>query len=234
VAAWEGASLFMKSALILPGPLPVLLRFTRLLSNRVFLASLSRSFLRVLMGLVISLPLAVAAGLASGLDRRIAAFIQPFFSVISATPVMALILIVYLWFGVERTPMFTAFLMIFPVMSANTLLGMRSVDKKLLELTRAFGFTWKETIREFYLPSMIPFILGGIKSSLALSWKVVVASEVLVQPFRSLGAGMQRAKAQLETTELFAWTAGTVAAAALSEFIFTLILKRHKKLRGIL
>jgi NitT/TauT family transport system permease protein len=124
--------------------------------------------------------------------------------------------------------------MIFPVMSANTLLGMRSVDKKLLEMTRAFGFTRKETIRELYLPSMVPFILGGIKSSLALSWKVVVASEVLVQPFRSLGAGMQRAKTQLETTELFAWTAGTVAAAALSEFIFTLILKRHKKLRGIL
>jgi NitT/TauT family transport system permease protein len=218
----------MKRRLILPGPLPVLLRFIRLLSNPVFLGSLLQSFLRVLAGLVISIPLAVSAGLAAGLDRRVAAFIQPFFSVISATPVMTLILIVYLWFGTERTPVFTAFLMIFPVMSANTLLGVRSADKKLLEMTVVFGLTRKETVREFYLPSMAPFILGGLKSSLALSWKVVVASEVLVQPLRALGTGMQRAKTQLETAELFAWAAATVLAAGLSEFLFTRFVKKRK------
>jgi NitT/TauT family transport system permease protein len=37
---------------------------------------------------------------------------------------------------------------------------------------------------------------------------------------------MQNAKAQLETAELFAWTAGTVMAAALSQLLLTLIIKR--------
>jgi NitT/TauT family transport system permease protein len=36
---------------------------------------------------------------------------------------------------------------------------------------------------------------------------------------------MQNAKAQLETAELFAWTAGTVCAAAFSQFILSLILR---------
>jgi NitT/TauT family transport system permease protein len=60
---------------------------------------------------------------------------------------------------------------------------------------------------------------------------VVVAAEVLVQPFRALGTGMQNAKAQLETAELFAWTAGTVCAAALSQLILTLILLRIQRRR---
>jgi NitT/TauT family transport system permease protein len=37
---------------------------------------------------------------------------------------------------------------------------------------------------------------------------------------------MQRAKAQLETPELFAWTLATVIAAALTEWAVSLVLHR--------
>jgi NitT/TauT family transport system permease protein len=74
-------------------------------------------------------------------------------------------------------------------------------------------------------------MLGGLRSGLSLCWKVVVAAEVLVQPFRALGTGMQNAKAQLETAELFAWTAGTVCAATAAQFALTLILARLKRRR---
>jgi NitT/TauT family transport system permease protein len=66
--------------------------------------------------------------------------------------------------------------------------------------------------------------MGGLRSALSLCWKVVVAAEVLVQPLRALGTGMQRAKAQLETAELFAWTLGTVLAAAAAQELVTLLL----------
>lgn len=48
----------------------------------------------------------------------------------------------------------------------------------------------------------------------------MVAAEVIVQPRHALGTGMQMAKAQLETTELLAWTAATVIMAALTESVF--------------
>jgi NitT/TauT family transport system permease protein len=57
---------------------------------------------------------------------------------------------------------------------------------------------------------------------------VVVASEVLVQPLLALGTGMQRAKAQLETPELFAWTLATVIAAALTEWVASLALGKKR------
>jgi NitT/TauT family transport system permease protein len=87
----------------------------------------------------------------------------------------------------------------------------------------------KERLRHLYIPSIMPFVLSGLKSSLSLCWKVVVAAEILVQPFRSLGAGMQQAKARLETPELFAWTLATVIAASLCQGCISLFMRKAAK-----
>jgi NitT/TauT family transport system permease protein len=144
---------------------------------------------------------------------------------------MSVLLIAFLWFGQERTPVFTAFLMVFPVMAANTIEGIKSVDQGLEELFQVYRIPVREKLFSLYLPSILPFILGGLRSGLSLCWKVVVAAEVLVQPLRALGTGMQNAKAQLETAELFAWTMGTVCAAAFSQSVLSLILTRIKRRR---
>ena len=225
ILLWELGSRIYGSGLILPGPLPVLKHFASLVQTRRFLTALSASFLRVLGGIIIAVPLGLLAGIAAGLDKRLGFFLKPLFSVISATPVISVILIAFLFLGSDRTPIFTAFLMVFPVMTANVIEGVNSTDSRLKELFTAFRMTRNETLRYLYIPSLFPFIVGGLRSSLSLCWKVVVAAEVLVQPFRSLGTGMQQAKAQLETPELFAWTVATVFAAALSQAILSLILK---------
>ena len=230
---WELASRVYSSELILPGPLPVLLRFIELVSTPRFLQALLGSFIRVIWGIIIAVPFAIAAGIAAGLDKRVNAFLKPLFSVISATPVISVILIAFLVLGSGRTPVFTAFLMIFPVMAANVIAGVNSTDSRLKELFAVYRMSRRETLRYLYLPSLVPFIIGGLSSSLSLCWKVVVAAEVIVQPVRSLGLGMQRARANLETPELFAWTAATVIAAASTQAAFSLFLKSNLKRRGM-
>ena len=226
---WELGSRVYGSEIILPGPLPVLLRLIELVSTPRFLLALRSSFLRVISGIIIAVPLAIAIGIIAGLDKRVHAFLKPFFSVVSATPVIALILIAFLILGSGRTPVFTAFLMIFPVMSANVIEGVKSTDHRLKELFIVYRMSRVETLRYLYLPSLTPFIIGGLISSLSLCWKVVVASEVIVQPMRSLGLGMQNARANLEVPELFAWTIATVIAAASSQAFLTLILRMRRK-----
>ena len=223
---WEIASLFKGNELLLPGPLPVMRKFISLAATERFLLSLWGSFFRVILGMLISVPLGIAAGIGSSVDRRAGAILKPLFQVISATPVMSVILIAFLWFGQEKTPVFTAFLMIFPVIAANTSAGISAIDPKLKELFVVYRLSGKERLFSLYIPSIIPFVLGGMRSGLSLCWKVVVAAEVLVQPVRALGTGMQMAKAQLETTELFAWTAGTIIAAALCQALLSLALRK--------
>jgi NitT/TauT family transport system permease protein len=171
----------------------------------------------------------LAVGIAAGLDKRLFYFFKPFFSLISATPVLSIILILFLWLGQDRTPIGAAFLMIFPVMASNTIEGIRSADPQLVELFTVYGVPKKLILRHIYIPTLLPFILAGLRSVFSLSWKVIVAAEVLTQPIPSLGAGMQNAKAQLETTELFAWTIATVIFAALTEGLITIPLWIQKK-----
>jgi NitT/TauT family transport system permease protein len=221
---WELGSRLSGSLLIFPGPLPVLRSLLRLMQSRRFLASLGESFIRVMSGILISAPLGIIVGIAAGLDKRIAAFTRPFLQVISTIPVMSVILIAFLLLGQERTPVFTAFLMVFPVMTGNTVAGLQSVDARLKELLRIYPLSLRRKLQVLYIPAIAPFIIGGLHSSLSLCWKVVVASEVLVQPLRALGTGMQMSKAQLEIPDLFAWTAATIIAAGLSELIFSLVV----------
>jgi NitT/TauT family transport system permease protein len=232
LTAWEIGARLSGSFLIFPGPALVLRRFFDLLQSGRFYRALGGSFFRVLSGILFSVPTGAALGILAGLDKRIAAFLSPLFAVIAATPVQSVILIAFLVFGSERTPVFAAFLMVFPVMAATTLAGVRSVDPKLRELFALYRLSREETIRRLYIPAIAPFILGGLRSSLSLCWKVVVASEVLVQPLLALGTGMQRAKAQLETPELFAWTMATIIAAALTELASSTLLRVRGRRRS--
>jgi NitT/TauT family transport system permease protein len=222
--AWEIASLITASALLLPGPVPVFTRFIQLISAGPFLRALAGSFGRVILAMLISVPLGVILGIIAALDKRAGAFLKPLFQVISATPVIPIILIAFLWFGQEKTAVFTAFLMIFPIIAANTIAGISSLDPKLKELFILYRLSSKERFVSLYLPGIAPFVAGGLRSGLSQCWKVVVAAEVMLQPRFSLGYGMQAARAGFETAELFAWTAGAVIAAAISQFALDILM----------
>jgi NitT/TauT family transport system permease protein len=220
---WQIGAWLTGSEIILPGPLPVIKKLLPLVKTERFLHALAASTSRLLLGMLISVPLGVLAGLAAALNKHIAAFLQPFFSVIAATPVMSIILIAFLAFGSEKTPVFTVFLMVFPVIAANTIAGVKAIPPNLIELFKVYDLDSMKKIRFLYIPAVLPYLAAGLHSGLSLGWKVAVAAEVLVQPLNALGTGMQTAKAQLETPELFAWTAATVAAAGVSGLLLDVL-----------
>jgi NitT/TauT family transport system permease protein len=232
VLVWKIASMVVDAPLLLPPPERVFRGLCALVTTPRFLRSLVFTFVRLLSALAVSIPLGIAMGLAAGLSARAEAFLRPLFSIIAATPVMSVILIAFLWFGAERTPAFAAFLMVFPVITVNVMAGVKALDPKLEEVFAVYRMNGREKIRYLYLPSLTPFIAGGCRASLSMCWKVVVAAEVLVQPLLALGTGMQRAKAALDTAELFAWTAATVIACAFSETALRFALRDRRRGKG--
>lgn len=217
---WELGSLALGSDLLLPNPWKTFVTLLNLLVTRRFLEALGMSFLRILLSVAIVIPLSLVVGIPAALDRHFRAFMRPLFVVIASTPVLSIILIAFIWFGQERTPIFSAFLMMFPVLTSNIMAGIQSADPRLLEVLELYEIPERRRLRYLYIPSLIPYLFAGLHSALSLCWKVVVAAEVIVQPRQALGTGMQMAKAQLETTELLAWTAATVLMAALTESVF--------------
>jgi NitT/TauT family transport system permease protein len=223
---WKIASVTVGAELLVPSPEAVLTKLAALVSDTRFLAALVGTLRRLITALLVSIPLGLIAGLAAGLSPCAEAFLRPLFSVISATPVMSIILIAFLWFGAEKTPPFAAFLMVFPVVTSNVIAGVRAIDPKLAEMFALYKMNKREKLTLLYLPTLAPFLTAGVRASIAMAWKVVIAAEVLVQPLRALGTGMQRAKAALDTTDLFAWTLAAIICAAMSEGAFKLLAAR--------
>ncbi|MBU0928019.1 MAG: ABC transporter permease subunit [Spirochaetes bacterium] len=191
-----------------------------------FWAALGATVLRGLAAFGISMTLGSAIGFAAGVSRRFEALAAPGLTIVRATPVLAVILIALIWFPSGVVPVFAAVVMAFPVVAADMAAGVRSADPRLLDMARSFGVARRDASLFIRLPSAMPHAVSAAKNAVGLSWKVVVAGEVLSQPRDALGTGMQGARIMLETAEVFAWAAVGVLLCALSDAVFDTISRR--------
>jgi len=234
LGVWKGISLLIGREIILPPPEQVLkLTLDLLISGEAF-RQIIPTVLRGLGGFSLSLILGTATGLAAGRSSRFRWFINPLVISIRSVPVLSLILLAIIWFRTELVPVFICFLVVFPIISGSVTAGVRQVDPELLEMARIYRKSRTEVLRHIYLPSILPFLSSGISTGLGLTWKSVVAAEVLSMPLRGMGTAMQTAQLQLDTAVLFGWTVLVVFLAGLFDGLIQLteIRSRRRGRRG--
>ncbi len=228
IVIWKLVSLRIGTDIILPPPERVFLRLAVIIQSAAFRQAVGATALRTLYGLFISFVLGFSAGIACGSSGRIDAFLSPMISLARTAPVMSVILLAMIWFRTDLVPVFVGVLMIFPIITANVRQGVKQVDPKLLELGRAYRLTRYEVLREITIPSVVPFVLAGLRSGIGIAWKVVIAAEVLSQPVRAIGTGLQFSQASLETADVIAWTAAAVILSWLSESALDMLIKKYR------
>ncbi len=226
VLAWKVLADAVGKDIIFPRPERVFGEAFALYPTSTFLQALATTFLRGLAAFGLSALVGGATGIAAGLSVIFEAALAPILTIIRATPVLALILVTLLWFPDGVVPIFAAFLMTFPVMVTSGAAGARAADPALLEMARVFEVPPRETFKKLRLPAAAPHLLAGARSALGLSWKVVVAGEVLSLPERALGTGMQAARLNLETPEVLAWAAASVLLCGLTEWFFGFMTRK--------
>jgi NitT/TauT family transport system permease protein len=130
-----------------------------------------------------------------------------------------------------RVVIFIVFLMVMPIIWANLVEGIRKTDRQLLEMARLFKMNRWRRIRLIYLPSISPFLISAVSTSLGLGWKAGIAAEVLSTPDLSLGKSLYESKIYLETQDLFAYTAVIII---LSMVLEKLIIKSLYMLQNLI
>ena len=198
---WQAASMLIGLEIILPGPAATLVRVTRLLESPGFAADVLATVTRGLIGFGLSAAVALALGVATGRSDALFVLLQPAVGLVRATPVMSVILLAMIWFHTEGMPI-VAFLMCFPVLYGNGVEGIRSLDRDLVDMARAFQVRRRRIFTGLYLPSILPYLVAGFSATLGLSWKVVVAAGVLGQPARAVGSRLRDSKVMLDTVNV--------------------------------
>lgn len=166
---WEAASrLGLISPQVLPAPSAVAATGWRLLANGSLFQHLGASLARAAVGFAIGGGIGFALGVLVGFSRLAEAVLDRSIQMIRAIPFLAMLPLVIVWFGVDETGkiFMVSLAVMFPIY-INTVLGIRQVDPKLLELARVTGLSWKATIRRIILPGAMPSILPGC----AMRWR---------------------------------------------------------------
>lgn len=231
VLIWKFLSMLIGADIILPAPEVTARDLLNILQALDFWPIVGATVFRGLVGFLLSCLAGIAVGLAAGFSSLVYWLLQPYLTVIRTTPVMSIILLALIWFRTEMVPVFVAFLIAFPIICGNVIEGIRNVDRQLLEMARLYRVKGWRIVLELYLPSILPFIVAGASTAMAITWKVIVAAEILSQPPLGIGTQMQDARIYLNTARIFAWTAVIIGVSFLFESLMRAAENRLKAWR---
>lgn len=131
------------------------------------------------IGFIAAVIAGIAVGLAIASSPRAADALNPWVSGIYATPIIAVAPLFILWFGIgiwSKVAVVVS-LVIFPVI-INTEVGIRSADRQLIEMVKAFGASRSQVFWKVSLPAATPFILAGVRLGVGRGLIGVVVGEL--------------------------------------------------------
>jgi ABC-type nitrate/sulfonate/bicarbonate transport system permease component len=138
------------------------------LPQMVTSGELPRALWSSLQGLAVGLAIAIAfgtlLGLLMGRYRLVDQILEVQINALYATPNVALVPLVILWFGLGITAkIFIIFLAAFFPIIVNTYAGVRNVGRGLVEVALAEGASEPQVFTKIVLPAALPFITTGIR-----------------------------------------------------------------------
>ncbi|MCY0386613.1 ABC transporter permease subunit [Robbsia sp. Bb-Pol-6] len=181
VLSWEALTRTgLISAQVLPAPSRMVETAWNLAKTGELFVDLGVSLLRALTGFVIGGAIGFVLGVAVGFSALAMALFDRSIQMVRAVPFLAMLPLVIVWFGVgESAKIFlVALAVVFPIY-INTVLGIRQIDPKLMELAKVVGLSRSAVIRRIILPGAMPSILTGVRYALAHAWLALVIAETL-------------------------------------------------------
>ncbi len=142
-----------------------------------------------LLATIIAVPLGIVLGLNQGLYQAFNPIIQ-LLKPVSPLAWLPIVTMVVSATYVSDDPLFAksfvnslltvALCSLWPTL-INTAVGVTSVDKDLINVSKVLQLSWWKHIRTIVLPSAIPMIFTGLRLSLGIAWMVLIAAEMLAQ-----------------------------------------------------
>ncbi|AGZ44810.1 sulfonate ABC transporter permease [Actinoplanes friuliensis DSM 7358] len=168
---------------VLPAPSSVGETAWRLTQTGELPTHLWESLKRAAIGLAIGGSIGLVLGTLTGFSRLAEAIVDRNIQIVRAIPFLAILPLVMVWFGVGESGRYflVALGTLFPIY-LNTVLGIRQVDPKLLEMGRVIGLPKLRLVRTVILPGALPSVLLGVRLALTNAWLALVIAETVGAP----------------------------------------------------
>ena len=180
--AWEAAArLGLVSALALPPLSEVLAAGVRLLESGDLWTNAAASLYRAGAGLGLAVVVGGTLGVIMAWWRPVHALVSPLVELFYPMPKSALIPVTALWLGFgDGSKILLIFLGCMLPVTLGAFNGARGSDRALVWSARSLGASRARTLWDVVVPSALPELLNGVRTALALSFVLLVSSELIV------------------------------------------------------
>jgi NitT/TauT family transport system permease protein len=166
-------------------------------------AALMSSLRTLLVGFVTASAIGISLGLLIGRYRAIDAATDWLVNALYATPLVAVIPLVILWFGLgDSAKLFiVTILSVFPVL-INTAAGVRNVPQALIDVSTAFAASERQVFVKIILPAAVPYMMTGLRLGIGRAIIGMVVAEFFTA-ITGLGAVIVKYGNQYDTASMF-------------------------------
>jgi NitT/TauT family transport system permease protein len=231
LAAWWILSV-RYGAYVLPSPLAVLLGLRDVIVSGEIWRHSGASLGRIVVGFGGAVVVAVAMGLVAFVSPVARGVVHDAVAVLNSTSVFVWIVISIIWFGLSNwAPIFTTFMITLPVVAANLVEGVGSVDRRLLEMGDVYRLSGWQQFTAIVVPSTLPYLVAGMKVGFGLALKVSVVAEIFGVT-SGIGYAMNYSREILATQMVFVWALVMIAVMTVTDkLVFDTLSRRLTRWR---
>jgi NitT/TauT family transport system permease protein len=200
---WHLASI-PAGKLLLPSPIDIVPAFVdELRSGQLLTATLS-SLEVFAAGYALAIVTGIGLGVLMGGIPRLGETLEIYANALNATPRVALIPFIMLWFGLGPVAKIAVVWLqaMLPIL-INTYAGVQNTDPDLLEAARSFGARRGQLFRHIMLPGALPYVVTGLRLGAAMAMVGTVIAE-LQTALSGLGYLMAQYSGSFQTAKYFA------------------------------
>jgi NitT/TauT family transport system permease protein len=227
VIVWKVAAVVAGLGFILPAPEVVAARFIDAWADGTMEPHAWTTLVEVALGFATGASVGLAVGYAIARSRLVERLVSPYLVAAQAVPILALAPLLALWFGpgLLAKIIICGLIVFFPVAIA-TMVGIRTVDRGLLELAASLRATRRQVLTAVEIPAALPSILGGLRVGATLAVVGAIVGE-WAGADKGLGVLINLARGSLFDYPLMFATLVTIALLGIACYLVVVLAERR-------
>lgn len=210
IAIWYISSIVVNNSGIIPSISEVIDKLQEILSDKNTYLMIATTIVKIVVTVLISSVISLILAVLSLFNYRIEAFIRPLIAFFRTVPVVSIAMIVLIIFFKQSvrfigTILITSTVCI-PLIYEGILTGFKTINSNIIDATKLLSNTNVKILMKVHIPLAFPAILTSVIQSFGLGLKVLVMSEVIVNPPNSIGRLIGEYASYGELSYVFGWT----------------------------